>query len=136
MGPRCRAVLEYIFDHPRADVKEIAKAMGISANRIYQIKKHPKFMAFFPEMARRRFKAAVPELTSRALDLARQNENLGVAEKVVARVLDSQKVLESTPQTQINVFQTMSIDDLRRKIEGIKGTVGDVIEGEIADPQP
>lgn len=132
LGPRCRAILEYVFEHPKADVKEIAKAMGISINRVYQIKKHPKFQAAFPAKARQALKAAIPELTGRYIDLARQNENLGVAEKAVARVLDSQKVLETqAPTTQINVFQTLPTSDLRRKLESIQQTPEDSIDAEV-----
>jgi hypothetical protein len=130
LGPRARALLEYVFEHPKATVKEMAQAMGISENRVYQIKANPKFQSCFPEMARRKLKAAVPGLTKRYLDLADQNENLGVAEKVVSRVLDSQKVLENQPQTQINIYQNMTVSDLRHKVEQISQIPNDVIDTE------
>lgn len=136
LGPRVKAVLEYVFEHPRASVKEIAKVMGVSEERIYKIRKHPKFQAHFPAMARKKLKEAVPQLTGRFLELAMQNENLGVAEKVVARALDSQKVLESTPQTQINVFQTMSIDELKRKLDQSSIVPGNVVDTTITSTSP
>lgn len=120
LGPRARQVLEYVFEHPKASVKDIAEAMGLSANRIYRIKAHPKFQACFPAMARRKLKEAVPELTGRFLELARQNENLGVAEKVVSRALDSQKVLETPPQMQTNVFVNLNTNDLMQKVERLQ----------------
>jgi hypothetical protein len=126
-------VLEYVFEHPKASVKEIAKEMGISENRVYQIKAHPKFQACFPEMARRKLKASVPELTGRYIELAKQDLNLGVAEKVVSRVLDSQKVLESTPPTQTNVFVNMSFDDLKRKVDQTGVVPGSVVDSSLID---
>jgi hypothetical protein len=54
----------------------------------------------------------------------------------VSRALDSQKVLESTPTTQINVFQTMATPDLVRKVEQIKEVPTDFIESEIVELPP
>jgi hypothetical protein len=38
-----------------------------------------------------------------------------------------------TPTTQINVFQSMSEDDLRRKVDGIKQISQDAIDTDLVD---
>lgn len=136
LGPRCRQVLEYIFEHPRADVKEIGKALGMSISRVYQIRKHPKFQAMFPEMARRKVKGLIPKAVDKLERLLEQSDNLEVSRKVTESVLGSQKVLENQPQTQINVFQTMSIDDLKRKLDDIRTTPSDVVDTDVISTGP
>jgi predicted nuclease with RNAse H fold len=55
----------------------------------------------------------------------------------VERVLDTEKVLENHPTTQINVFQTMSSDDLMRKVEQITVAHGEVVDTDIVEgPDP
>ena len=136
LGPRCREVLDYVFEHPKASVKEIAKAMGLSEARVYKIKAHPKFVACFPSKARSKAKTLIPQAMGKLEELMSQSENLEVSRKVVADVLASQKVLENSPTTQINVFQTMSFDDLKRKVDESRAMPDGVIEGSLVDPQP
>lgn len=134
LGPRAKQVLDIVFKHKKITNREVAKQLGISEQRVSQIRNHEKFVACLPAKARRVLKEAIPELSVRYLELGLQNENLGVAEKAVARVLDSQKVLENqAPTTQINVFQGMSTSELKQKLEQIRFSPTDAVDAEIVD---
>ena len=134
LGPRAKLVLEYVFEHPKATNREIAQVMGISDARVSRIRKHPKFMAAFPSKARARAKALIPQAMGKLEALMEQTENLEVSRKVVADVLATGKVLENAPTTQINVFQTMSQDELMRKVDKIRVVDPDVIDTDLIPP--
>lgn len=112
LGPTARKVAEYVLDHPRAKQIDIAKALGIKACHVSKIVNTNKYLSALPGLARRKIKSMVPLAVQRQQELMEQNVNLEVSRKVSASVLESQKVLESTPSVQVNVYQNMKTDDL------------------------
>jgi DNA-binding CsgD family transcriptional regulator len=133
LGPRAREVAEYVMEHPKAQQKEIAKALGISPQRVSQIVRNDRYLSALPGLARRELKAYVPQAIRRFKELGEQNENLEVSRKVVERALDTAKVLESEPKIQINVFQNMKNDELARIVDQSKPTIQDIVDVDLVD---
>lgn len=133
LGPRARQVIELVFANPKISNKEIAEQLGISGPRVSQIRNHPKFVACFPEMARRKVKSLIPKAMGKVEALLDQTANLEVSRKVMESVLASQKVLENQPTTQINVFQNMSVDDLKRKVDEISDMSAHVVDSSVVE---
>jgi hypothetical protein len=132
-------VAEYVLDNPRAKQIEISKALGIKACHVSKIVNTNKYLSALPGLARRKLKSMVPEAIERQRELMRQNDNLEVSRKVSASVLESQKVLESTPSVQVNVYQTMKTDDLLQKINQFDMPAIDntgAVDAEIIEPKP
>jgi transcriptional regulator with XRE-family HTH domain len=121
------------MEHPKAQQKEIAKALGISPQRVSQIVRNDRYLSALPGLARRELKAYVPQAIRRFKELGEQNENLEVSRKVVERALDTAKVLESEPKIQINVFQNMKNDELARIVDQSKPTIQDIVDVDLVD---
>jgi predicted XRE-type DNA-binding protein len=134
---RMQEIVEYAFNNPTSTQRQIAEHFGVSEQRISHVMKSDRVLAAFPVFAKRRLKAMVPMAVEKLGQLMNQKENLEVSRKVVERVLDTEKVLENHPTTQINVFQTMSSDDLMRKVEQITVAHGEVVDTDIVEgPDP
>ncbi len=133
LGPRAKQVVEYVFANPSTSQKLIAKHFGLSEGRVSQIMKSDRVLAAFPLLAKRRIKSMVPKAVERLGELMSQTENLEVSRKVVERVLDTEKVLESQPTTQINVFASLSTQDLARKLEEIREAPSNIVDSEVVD---
>ena len=120
LGKRTREVVEYAFDNPNLTYTELSKHFGISKARISQIMTHDKVIAAFPVLARRKLGSMVPKAMRRFGQLMEQNDNLEVSRKVVQGVLESKKVLDPEPKTQINIYQQMPVEELKRMVDDSK----------------
>lgn len=85
----------------------------------------------YPILARQRIRDMVPMATKRLGELAEQNANLEVSRKVVERVLDTSKVLESEPKVQINIFNNMSTDELKHLVTDNRELPGTFTDAEV-----
>jgi hypothetical protein len=136
IGPRVAQILEYVFDHPTAAPKDIAKHFGISAARVYQVVKNKKFIAAMPKVARKRYQALIPKALKAQEELIEQRENLMVSDKASARALESSKVFEIQSQNTQNVFINMRIEDLRNVIDRTPPVQGPIVDAEIDEDPP
>lgn len=136
LSPRIAEICSYYFEHPELNYTELSQHFNVSVQRISQIMSHPKVLAAYPVLAKRRIKSMVPRAISRMSELMNQNNNLNVAEKVASRILDSEKVLEPSTHKIIHEIQTKSVKELHDIIEACKSIPQPVIEAEIVADVP
>lgn len=131
LSPRISSIVSYYFANPELSYTQLAKHFDISIQRISQIMSHPKVLESYPLLAKRRIKSLVPKAISRMEYLMKQSVNLQVSEKVVSKILDSEKVLEPVERRIIHEIQMKSVKELQDIIQGGKDLPRQVIEAEI-----
>lgn len=133
LSTRIAQVVTYAFANPDLSYTQLGKHFNISIQRISQIMNHPKVLASYPILARRRIKSLVPSAVKRLERLMNQNVNLNVSEKAVSKILDSEKVLEPSVRHIVHEIQTKSVKELQDIIQGGKELPRQVIEAEISE---
>lgn len=137
LTPAMSRVVSYAFDNPHKNRKELAKDLGISYTRVNVILKHPRVIAAYPILARYAIRGMVPQAVGKYRKLMEQTDNLEVSRKVTERVLESSKTLDVDPKVQVNVFNTMSNNDLKeylqRNNEHVNTSEGPVIDAEVIE---
>ncbi len=133
LSPRISEIVNYFFANPSLNYTELSTHFNVSLPRISQIMNHPKVLAAYPVLARRAVKKLVPQAIGRLEHLMNQSENYAVSEKVVSKILDSEKVLEPQERKIIHEIQLKSVKELQDIVEGSKAIPKQVIEAEIVD---
>lgn len=131
LTPRIQQILSYYFQYPTSTYQQLADHFEISIQRISQIMNHPRVLNAHPVLAKRRIKSLVPKAVGKLEQLMMQDSNMHVSEKVVSRILDSEKVLEPTERKVIHELQFKSVEELQNIIEGAKSLPTQAIEAEI-----
>lgn len=129
-------IVTYAFSNPKLTYTQLAEVFNVSVQRISQIMNSTKVISAFPLLAQRKRTALVPKAMGRLEDLMDQNVNLGVAEKVVSRILDSEKVLEPETRRVIHELQSKSTEELLELIHSAQALPKQAIDAEIvSEPQ-
>lgn len=131
LTPRIQEILTYYFNYPTSSYKEIAEHFGISIQRISQIMNHPRVLEAHPILAKRRIKSLVPKAVGKLEELMMQTTNMNVSEKVVSKILDSEKVLEPQERKIVHELQFKSTQDLQKIIQDAQALPQPVFEAEI-----
>lgn len=127
-------VIEYAFGNPGATQRAIAQHFGVTEQRISAIMKAKRIQENFPLFARQERRNLIRPALAVERELLEKGKNEEVRRKVVASVYADHGISENqTPTTQINVFQTLSSDDLMRKVEQITVAHGEVVDTEIVE---
>lgn len=135
LTPRITQIVFYYFEHPDLNYTELSKVFKISVARISQIMSHPKVLAAYPILAKRRIKSMVPKAINRLEELMIQDDNMQVAEKVASKILDSEKVLEPVERKIVHEIQLKSVKELQDIIEGSKSLPQPVIDADIVSEE-
>ncbi len=131
LTPRITEIVSLYFNDPSQSYTALAKSVGVSVARVSAIMNHPKVLAAYPILARSRIKSMVPKAVHRLERLMNQNENYAVSEKVVSKILDSEKVLEPSPQRFIHEIQMKSVSELQEIIDKSKALPQVILDAEI-----
>ena len=131
LTPRITEIVTYYFANPSNTYTDLATHFNLSLARISQIMNHPKVLASYPILAKRRIKSMLPKAVERLDHLMNQSENYAVSEKVVSKILDSEKILEQSPRTIIHEIQMKSVKELQDIIQDAATLPQQVIEAEI-----
>lgn len=129
---RMLEVVNFYFDNPSMTQQELADHFKMSKGRISVILHHPKVLDAYPILARARLKGMVPKAIKRFNQLMAQETNLGVAEKVTTRVLDSQKVLAPLEITHVHELGKATIEELHALVNQSQEIQQPVIDGSLA----
>lgn len=133
LSNRITQIISYYFQNPNSRYKDLADKFNVSLPRISQIMNHPRVINAYPILAKRRIKSLVPKAVHKLENLMEQNVNLGVSEKVVSRILDSEKVLEPQERKVIHELQMKSTEELQQIIDNASKLPKQVIEAEIIE---
>lgn len=131
LSPRISQIVTFFFSNPEMNYTQLSTHFNVSVARISQIMNHPKVLASYPILAKRRIKSMVPRAVERLGELMNQRDNLQVSEKVVSKILDSEKVLEPVDRRIIHEIQLKTVKELQDIIKGSKSLPKQAIEAEI-----
>lgn len=105
------------FEHPDWTYEKLGQEVGLSNARISVILNHPRVLAALPHLARQRIKHLIPKATKAMQEMVEQTDNLAVREKVVARVLANEKVLDAPEITIKNEITLKTVTELQQMVQ-------------------
>lgn len=135
LGQTARQALQMKFDHPEYTHRQMGEALGVSATRIGQIMKHPRFIQMLPVVARQRISEMVPEAAKAYHDLVKQNVNLQVKEKAASKVLGETKVFDAPTITVKGEITFRDARELEQIVQKAAILPQEIIEAEIVEPE-
>lgn len=135
LSARISEIVTFYFANPDYNYTELSKQFKVSVARISQIMSHPKVLAAYPILARKRIKSLVPQAVGKLEKLMNQRQNLAISERVVSKILDSEKVLEPSTHKIIHEIQLKSVKELQDIVEGSKTLPRQVIDAEIMEDE-
>lgn len=131
LSPRIQEIVSFAFQNPNLNYTELSTHFNVSPQRISQIMHNERVLNAFPVLARRRIKSMIPKAINRLDYLMNQSDNMAVSEKVVSKILDSEKVLEPSPQKHIYELQFKSVEELQAIILNASSLPSAAIDAEI-----
>jgi hypothetical protein len=135
LGETARKALQLKFDHPEYTMKQMGEMLGVSATRIGQIMRHPRFIQMLPWVARQRIQDMAPSAAKAYQALIAQNVNLQVKEKAASKVLSETKVFDAPTIRVEGEITLRSVRELEQIVRKAADQPQDVIEAEIIPPE-
>lgn len=138
LGKRTREIAEFYFQNPTMSRKDMAAKLGVGESRISRVLTHPKVRACYKVLAQQMQKDMIPLASKVQRDLMAKGQNEAVREKVAARVLASEKVLDNAQEIRIQSDITIkSVSELQQIISSaIQSPQPDVVDAELVDDAP
>lgn len=133
LGKRTQEVVLFSFNNPRLSQTEIALHFNISPQRVSQIMNSRRVLDSFPMLAKHKAKSLIPKAMGRLEELMNQNENMGVSEKIVGKILDHGEVLVPQPQVIVHELRLKTVEELQEIVDQGKKLSGPVIDAELID---